>query len=1140
MHKRGQLSESALHYLIVMVCVGAVLGIGYYSFSSVQERLCKTELSKFQLDFKGIDREIGEGSVEQKEFSIPCDADEVYFVDSKKAKAEYFANPLIRDAVTSSVEKNIFVVKDGKVEGSFFAGELQMAYPGYSCLVPRSGEVEVFAEGKGKGVEIIPGCYQVECTDIPVVPDDDEAREILDQFLEFDCPLCPADVAEIIDNMNDYRNALQKMKVIRRYTYCPDTGLTKVEIILSPELKKRLRNFRFFEYIPKECIQDLNDFLEETFGGGATATFSDPDPLLMWQFDELDEETTLSYTLNTEFNESCRDIIAGIGIPEIVEDAEIPITPLTNNPPQITSLPAPLILQARTSKIDMYMNGYVDDDHDPDTDLVWSNPTVSPVDEGLTVSIDPANRNQLIIHHDGEWSGDATVTFTVTDSLGESTTNSMTVRVIDAVPLGTIPDVTLMGAGAIASIDLRDYADFDGRLITTTLSETNPAAASCVKEDEYVVSCTARAEGESEIEVVITDNDFPDLKSYASFKVHVVPSADDFYAYTCKIYQGESCVSHNLLGNPTETPCPDKTAEKNGCCGGGLSRVACGTTWGFLGKVKYRCIGEETNHCQPSTDANPCDGDNKKLISKIKCTPSCSPTGTQRGYCVVPSAPFYADYAGYRCESPTSTTVQLNPNCGTCGCASGKVCMADSSCQTPPFISDPGAKTVAEGNTLTFTLSITDPDGAPVSLSASALPSGAAFDSAAKTFSWTPGYDQGSATPYTITFTATDSTGLSSARTVSITVTNTLRGCGAYPHGACTDVSGMRCDDGVAYHDPACDRPCTRSPNLYGPPCSTLNAFACFTGASYDDTPQRRATCTDATNPSGSGYCLAWYNNPANYCPFDKICSGSNADCVDPACTKNYYHCYSVSQTQQCSPSGNAWMASESCGPNNVCLKSSAQSFQDSPCEQGCMSESTGVAVGGCIGSQKCSWDSGILKLPFNCNCPGASCPSGQSCKPDGTCYTPAPTCTSDCSYPGQTGCDDTQYRTCQQQGSCYVWGAPSSCGFNSYGLRRVCTGAGECKDRLEISQAGRTYVFNDGVPPCTFKFYFKNNQPNTLSLKDYHFQGYTYNFPFSDDIPSNSEHELGPIDVTSAGTYTLQFRDTSDIVIGAITISCN
>jgi len=56
MHKRGQLSESTLHYLIVLVCVAIILGVGYYSFSSVSDRLCKTESSKFQLDVKGIDR----------------------------------------------------------------------------------------------------------------------------------------------------------------------------------------------------------------------------------------------------------------------------------------------------------------------------------------------------------------------------------------------------------------------------------------------------------------------------------------------------------------------------------------------------------------------------------------------------------------------------------------------------------------------------------------------------------------------------------------------------------------------------------------------------------------------------------------------------------------------------------------------------------------------------------------------------------------------------------------------------------------------------------------------------------------------------------------------------------------------------
>ncbi len=60
----------------------------------------------------------------------------------------------------------------------------------------------------------------------------------------------------------------------------------------------------------------------------------------------------------------------------------------------------------------------------------------------------------------------------------------------------------------------------------------------------------------------------------------------------------------------------------------------------------------------------------------------------------------------------------------------------------PPVIDPIGDKTVNEGELLTFVITAADPDGDPLSYSASNLPSNASFDPAAQRFSWTPGYDQ--------------------------------------------------------------------------------------------------------------------------------------------------------------------------------------------------------------------------------------------------------------------------------------------------------------------------------------------------------------------------------------------------------------
>ncbi len=85
-----------------------------------------------------------------------------------------------------------------------------------------------------------------------------------------------------------------------------------------------------------------------------------------------------------------------------------------------------------------------------------------------------------------------------------------------------------------------------------------------------------------------------------------------------------------------------------------------------------------------------------------------------------------------------------------------------------PTLVNPGDKSVDEGETLSFTVTATDPDGDPLTYSAGNLPSGASFNPATRTFSWTPSYTQ-AGTYHDIGFSATDGQ-LSSSQYITITV----------------------------------------------------------------------------------------------------------------------------------------------------------------------------------------------------------------------------------------------------------------------------------------------------------------------------------------------------------------------------------
>jgi len=96
----------------------------------------------------------------------------------------------------------------------------------------------------------------------------------------------------------------------------------------------------------------------------------------------------------------------------------------------------------------------------------------------------------------------------------------------------------------------------------------------------------------------------------------------------------------------------------------------------------------------------------------------------------------------------------------------------------PPVLGSIGDKTVNEGHLITFTISAADPDGDPLTYSASNMPSGATFNPTTKTFTWTPSYRQASSY-HNVQFVVSDSNA-NDTKEITITVNNVYQ----------TDVNG--------------------------------------------------------------------------------------------------------------------------------------------------------------------------------------------------------------------------------------------------------------------------------------------------------------------------------------------------------------
>lgn len=92
----------------------------------------------------------------------------------------------------------------------------------------------------------------------------------------------------------------------------------------------------------------------------------------------------------------------------------------------------------------------------------------------------------------------------------------------------------------------------------------------------------------------------------------------------------------------------------------------------------------------------------------------------------------------------------------------------------PPALTAPDVLSVDEGRLLTFEIKAQDPDGEPVTLSASNLPANALFFQATGTLAFTPDFDQ--AGDYSLTFQASD--GQSSQETAVSVVVNDVTGGG--------------------------------------------------------------------------------------------------------------------------------------------------------------------------------------------------------------------------------------------------------------------------------------------------------------------------------------------------------------------------
>jgi len=330
--RKAQLIGEVFKYGLVGVVSVVVLIVGYKMVDTIKERACKTEIAKFEIDLRDLGKSLRFGAKELQSYNVPCKSDKIYFFDlNKDINPENFKEILLIKDMLESGSNNIFLIKKGEVKRSFYAGNLEMVYPYYMCFVPKFDKVSFFAEGAGKSIKVAGACDQPECTFIPVHMSTEEAKRIIAEMIEFGCVNCPKDLGTELSKATPTRESVE---IFRKFTFCE--GITNVEILIKPKEGSKLKDFRFYEYIPKTCIDDLNKYLAEDIEGDVEIK---GDPLIMWYFSDLGDEKRVSYRLSTILGDECKQAIQGLGVAQFVERKGQEEERKANTAPTIAGLP---------------------------------------------------------------------------------------------------------------------------------------------------------------------------------------------------------------------------------------------------------------------------------------------------------------------------------------------------------------------------------------------------------------------------------------------------------------------------------------------------------------------------------------------------------------------------------------------------------------------------------------------------------------------------------------------------------------------------------------------------------------------------------------------------------------------------------
>ena len=310
--KEGSLRAASL-FVLAALALGALVLFGISAIQPVTKWMCKGEILRFQEDLSKAVEVVSSnyGRSDSKGLPVPCSVDRVYiFNRSKSIPLEAFNHTgVLYESIKSKSLDNVFLFRGDKLLDTFFLDSIDMPFPNYLCFNTKKSPLYIQLKG-GNQVALITHQPKMrltshDCTNYTtphiflVLPESEEVEAIMEEMATNETiwdfiGLDPETVQSLIDASSPY------FEIQRHIKYFKEDNKTRVRIHIINH-GRELQGFVYVEQILKNCISQLSEAGFLVTDDGQSDDFKRLNhPLVMWKFDQIDEQTerNIQYEVN--------------------------------------------------------------------------------------------------------------------------------------------------------------------------------------------------------------------------------------------------------------------------------------------------------------------------------------------------------------------------------------------------------------------------------------------------------------------------------------------------------------------------------------------------------------------------------------------------------------------------------------------------------------------------------------------------------------------------------------------------------------------------------------------------------------------------------------------------------------------------